>query len=58
MCFFYFHFTNYIPFQAGKAVVLTKTADYIEKLRSERENIQDEADKLQSEINELNASIR
>ena len=44
--------------QVGKSVVLTKTADYIDKLKSERQDIQDEADKLQAEIDELNSSIR
>ena len=44
--------------QVGKSVVLTKTADYIDKLKSERQNIQDEADKLQAEIDVLNSSIR
>ena len=52
-------FECYLPvLQVGKSVVLTKTADYIDKLKSERQNIQDEADKLQAEIDVLNSSIR
>ena len=52
-------FEYYLPvLQVGKSVVLTKTADYIDKLKSERQNIQDEADKLQAEIDVLNSSIR
>ena len=58
LCMFWL-FECYLPvLQVGKSVVLTKTADYIDKLKSERQNIQDEADKLQVEIDELNSSIR
>lgn len=44
-------------FQVSKATMLTKTAQYAQKLKHERQHMQKEAEMLQQEIDALNSAI-
>ena len=45
-------------YQVSKAAMLSKTAEYAQKLKTERQQMQKEAEMLQAEIDALNSAIR
>ena len=47
-----------IYYQVSKAAMLSKTAEYAQKLKTERQQMQKEAEMLQAEIDALNSAIR